>query len=271
MSILGNDFLPSSLGLKIRDDGHAELIEILKRQMHNKVSILKENTIQQRGLIEFFKSLTESESRSIYHYVNKKCMIARNLGFETLKKEDGFDIKVGDNNYPLAHIEEEILINKQHKKLVDNWEVIYSKWFNGFSDIRVTKDKTCNDYLYGIQWIWNYYTGKESVCFNWYYPYSLPPLWEWLYTYLKTHSLPVLDKINIIGASDILPIEQLSLVLPIQSWGLIKNDKYKNIPFYMPQYFPKSFSFETIGKRFFWECEANIPIPGILEIKKCIE
>jgi hypothetical protein len=39
----------------------------------------------------------------------------------------------------------------------------------------------------------------------------------------------------------------------------------------MPQYFPKDFSFETIGKRFFWECEANIPIPGILEIKKCIE
>ena len=271
MSILGNDFLPSSLGLKIRDDGHSELIEKLKQQITNGIYILHDNVIQKNALMEFFKSLMITEGGSIYHYVNKKCMIARNLGIETLKKEDGLNIKVGDNNYPLLHIEEETLIDKKNRKIIDNWQLVYGKWFYGFNNTDIMKNKVCHDYLYGIQWIWNYYTGKDKVCFNWYYSYSLPPLWEWLYEYLHNNNLPELQTTNIITASDILPIEQLSLVLPLQSWGLIKNDKYKNLPFYMPQYFPKEFNFETIGKRFFWECEANIPIPGILEIKKCIE
>jgi hypothetical protein len=37
-------------------------------------------------------------------------------------------------------------------------------------------EDACQEYLTGIRWIWAYYTGKP-VCFNWFYPYSLPPLW----------------------------------------------------------------------------------------------
>jgi hypothetical protein len=34
--------------------------------------------------------------------------------------------------------------------------------------------------------------------------------------------------------------------------------------------FPTEFGFESVGKRWFWECEADIPIPSILEVKKIL-
>ena len=37
-----------------------------------------------------------------------------------------------------------------------------------------------------------------------------------------------------------------------------------------PQFFPDIFTFESVGKRFFWECEALIPIPTIVELKSLI-
>jgi 5'-3' exonuclease len=119
-----------------------------------------------------------------------------------------------------------------------------------------------------MRWIWNYYTGSiNNVCFNWFYPYSLPPLWKWLCNYIDENGIPELEDIKI-GAAEINPIEQLSLVLPLESWGLVGNSKQNMFPIYAPQYFPVEFSFESVGKRYFWECEANIPIPSILEVKE---
>ena len=37
-----------------------------------------------------------------------------------------------------------------------------------------------------------------------------------------------------------------------------------------PQFFPNTYTFESVGKRFFWECEALIPIPTIVELKALI-
>jgi 5'-3' exonuclease len=130
------------------------------------------------------------------------------------------------------------------------------------------RNAICETYLYGIQWIWAYYTGQNSsVCFNWYYPHSLPPLWEWICAYLIKHSLPAFPETVWVKAEDIRPVEQLTLVLPLESWSLIPPCKEKQFPSLAPQFYPAAFSFESVGKRFFWECETQIPMPSIRELK----
>jgi 5'-3' exonuclease len=99
----------------------------------------------------------------------------------------------------------------------------------------------------------------------------VPPLWQWLRDYLVAHSLPQFpNEIKVRGA-DILPVEQLSLVLPLESWSLIPPCPQKQLPKYAPYLFPTSFSFESVGKRFFWECESMIPLPSIFEVKQIIK
>jgi 5'-3' exonuclease len=130
------------------------------------------------------------------------------------------------------------------------------------------RNTICESYLYGIQWIWAYYTGQtSSVCFNWYYPYSLPPLWEWIHGYLRSHTLPSFPETVWVKADDIRPVEQLTLVLPLESWSLIPPCKEKQFPSLATQFYPSAFSFESVGKRFFWECETQIPMPSIRELK----
>jgi len=73
-----------------------------------------------------------------------------------------------------------------------------------------------------------------------------------------------------VRANDIHPVEQLALVLPLESWDLIPPCKEKQLPLIAPQLYPTQFSFDSVGKRFFWECESMIPIPSIMEIKKMI-
>jgi len=253
MSILGNDFLPSSLGLKMRDDGHNELLSTLYDLHAKRITLIKNHDILQEGLHNLFKALTANEERRIQKYIHKKQLHSR--GAE--------ETRLGENNWPLHHIEEEVLLDVQKRFLAPNWkETYHSRFFSGH-----TKKQCVDEYLYGIQWIWSYYTGQmENVCFNWYYPFSLPPLWEWL----SPSSLPTFPKGEAVRAQDIRPVEQLALVLPLESWHLIPPCKERLFPSLAPQFYPSVYSFESIGKRFFWECETMIPLPSIKELKRII-
>ena len=73
-----------------------------------------------------------------------------------------------------------------------------------------------------------------------------------------------------VRGTDIRPVEQLAVVLPLESWGLLPPCAERSVPLLAPYWFPSSFSFHSVGKRFFWECEAMIPIPSILEVKRVL-
>ena len=61
----------------------------------------------------------------------------------------------------------------------------------------------------------------------------------------------------------IKPQEQLSLVLPLQSYWLVRDKDLRRLPIEKPQYWPKVFELFTAGHKQMWECEAVIPILGI--------
>lgn len=265
MSVLGNDFLPSALSLKIRDDGHEELLEMIRGLS---VGLIDADSLEISlfGLSLLFTTLSKVEEDRLLKYLNKKLYLSWVL--EKGKDAKAAELGFGENNWPLSRVEETFLIN--NKKLVNDWQNKYlTGFFGGMSYNSKNVACICKEYLYGIQWIWAYYTGNwDKVCFNWFYPYSLPPLWSWLYTHLTEHDgLCEFPKKIHIRVTDIKPVEQLSLVLPIESWSLIPRCPQREFPLLAPQYFPSKFSFESIGKRYFWECESLIPLPTILELK----
>jgi 5'-3' exonuclease len=266
MSVLGNDFLPGSLGLKIREDGHSELLDIIRTLTRDNIALINPDTlhVSYEGLKTLFTVLSADEEPRIQKYIHKKQMIARGV----VARSD--DIKLGDNNWPLAHIEENVLVGS-NKQLLPNWKETYlTQFFNGLTFNKSTVNRVCNDYLYGIQWIWAYYSGAyQNVCFNWFYAFNLPPLWIWLKDYLNESTvLPEFPEKVLVRAVDIRPVEQLVLVLPLESWSLIPPCLEKRLPQLAPQFYPSSFSFESVGKRYFWECESMIPLLSILEVKE---
>jgi len=259
MSVLGNDFLPSSLGLKIREYGHTELLLLIRTL---KQPLVTAEGISLDGLVNLFHQLSQTEAERIGKYVQKKRMFSRQI-----EK----NLPVGDNNWPLIDVAEEVLLEPGNdRKLARNWQTQYQFHFFPGWRTKQAQERIIVEYLQGMQWIWAYYTGKtDGVCFNWYYPHSLPPLWEWIYDHLSVKGMPSSKKIEII-AEDIQPVEQLALVLPLESWSLIPACKEKNFPALAPQYFPAAFHFESAGKRFFWECESLIPMPSISELKRIV-
>jgi 5'-3' exonuclease len=265
MSVLGNDFLPSSLGLKIRDDGHSELLDTIKLLTFNGLMLINPDTLEISfdDVMQLFATLSIDEESRICKYIVKKQMFSRNLS--------GVETNIGENNWPLSHVEESILVN--HKQLIPSWKEKYiTRFFNGFNYTQNDIYRICKEYLYGIQWIWAYYIGDTvNVCFNWHYPFSLPPLWQWITEYLKTSgSMTKFPDIVSVRANDIRPIEQLAIVLPLESWNLIPKGPERKLPQLAPQFYPDSFTFDSVGKRFFWECESMIPLPSILEVKQIL-
>ena len=255
LSILGNDFLPSSLGLKMREDGHSELLTIL-RSLTN-ILVDDSLTISFAGVLELFTLLSMNEATRITTYITKKQMLANHI-----KHSEKSELNIGEHNWPLANIEESVLLD--HKKLHTNWDDIYSNFFHD------SIHTICKEYIYGIQWVWAYYIGNmKDVCYNWYYPYNLPPLWKWISSYLINNSITFPQQVHI-KATDIKTVEQLAIVLPLESWSLIPPCIERHIPLLAPQYYPYTFGFESIGKRYFWECEPMIPIPSITDIKALI-
>jgi 5'-3' exonuclease len=157
-----------------------------------------------------------------------------------------------------------VLMN-EGKGLCDGWrKQYYSQWLSG-----KTIGQLCSEYLYGMEWIWSYYTGKmDMICFNWCYSMGMPPLWGDILRHLRTRTGPSFPGTVAVRAEDITPVEQLCLVLPPDSWHLLQHaPRERQLLVRAPWLFPREFGFSTVGKRFFWECEAEIPVPSIAQVK----
>ena len=116
--------------------------------------------------------------------------------------------------------------------------------------------QVCREYMGGLQWIMDYYLGKP-VSYSWYFPWSVPPLWS----ELSMAFAGVKGPLEAPAASQpVAPQEQLAMVLPMDSWWLVRSTKLRGLPGRAPVFWPKSFGFFSAGRRWLWECEADIPI-----------
>jgi 5'-3' exonuclease len=251
MSFCGNDFLPTGLSLRIRDDGHTILLSWLRDLWSsNQHLITFEGDVARpnaEGLRAFALWMTKQEERLIVTTIKRK-LTAR------LGEND-------EENLPLIEQAEKPLVDitGDNVRLKSNWQETYARLALGESSVEQRKVRT-EDFWKGWCWILDYYQGRR-VDLEWVYPAGYPPTWKDLYEFF---TIPGPDEWA--QRDQLKPQEQLALVLPMSSWNLLLKTPYRKLPSLLPQYWPQGFAFESFGKRFGWECEPMIPMltPGRL-------
>jgi 5'-3' exonuclease len=245
MSLLGNDFLPHSLSLTIKDGGYNILFNNLK-QFHKQNKFLVENGyIRWDVLKEFIGSFMQEEESLIEQQCKKKKMCFNYKGHNEYEQK-----MASVYTLPSKWFVESDLYDG---KMKNDWQdTYYSKYLNS------NKNTAIEQYLKGLQWILDYYTGNV-IEYDWYYPYMYTPLWSDLYTRLVKYDMKY-ERFVYEHTTPITPEQQLTLVLPPESFHLNPNKKYTLFPTMYPQFYPKKFGVHSLGKKWIYECESNIPV-----------
>lgn len=244
MSLMGNDFLPHSLTHKLSDGGHECVIEVLYSLRKTGWLVGLDGKFKHDVLIQIFKKWSIDEEFRMLHMIRKKReQASRGVG-------KGMDVSEG---LPLEWaVEKEFTEGSSKGELVAEWRDKYWNWIHPHWT-EEHKDYICAEYLKGFQWILDYYQGI-SVNKSWMFPAWIPPLWSDLASYVK--------EVGAIDLEDVSPEpqEQLAMVLPLESWGLIRSNNLRRLPTLSPQMWPLNFGFFSLGRRWLWECEARIPV-----------
>lgn len=250
MTLLGNDFLPHSLGFVIRESGHEKLLRALESLHNTGTTLLDESQhIIKSSLIYILEVLQASEEEDIKTTFYKKYSMPL-----PAPRNEAERAMIPVNNLPLDWAEEKHMWKSN--KLNSDWTNTYYTHESPLSGEQDIHNK-CMSYFTGLQWVIDYYLGKD-VPMYWMYAWTYPPLWKDLYRIAKDLSelpLPELKK-----ERNLLPQEQLALVLPYESWNLIRNPNLKELPDKIPVFWNKPVAFHSLGKRWLWECNPVIPI-----------
>lgn len=251
MSLLGNDFLPHSLSIKMREDGHQFLLSELKAmKTEGKRFIRKENDIWKinyetvHWLLNRWAAVEEDR---LAHSFKKKIQMRGRL-------EMTLETKPLENPVEFAVLQ----VEDKVWSLKPGWQKYYRKeWLNCQTSQDI--EKCCREYLVGLQWVLDYYTGQKDVDMTWFYPRLIPPLWRDLLQYMdEKNEIP--EPVLFTG-KPIQPEEQLAMVLPLQSWHHIPlRSPLRLLPSLYPQFWPERFGFFTAGRIRMWECEPLLPI-----------
>lgn len=247
MSFLGNDFLPHSIAFTIKDAGHTFLYDVLKK--YNKNLVDSNNKVIWKNISEFLKLCCVKEEFGIEQFCKKKNQIK----FYRVHKDRSteYDMKMAPIQIlPCQWFVEKEIFDIKTDSLKKEWQENY---YNKF--LINDKEKIFKEFCKGLQWIIDYYVGK-TIEYDWYYPWLTVPLWSDFSKYLETNTVKIQYNIQ----KPLEPEQQLAIVLPPESYHLITNPKYKNFPTLYPQFYPIKFGFHSLGKKWFYECESEIPI-----------
>jgi 5'-3' exoribonuclease 1 len=271
MCLLGNDFIPHNVGIHIRDSGHDRLVAALAAIHSGSATLIYMDAADgfwkwnREALIQIVGSWAATEREDIEHSFQKKYKMrpqpARSRAEQCM---------LPLQNLPIELAEESRIWCRRTGELATEWKDGYYREKRGRNLTSVEIGEKCAEYLRGLQWNIDYYTGQRAVSGVWMYPWTYAPLWSNLYeTLMGSERMPGVGDGGSSeplqpedgGSSEPLqPQEQLSLVLPLESWWLIRDPILKALPSRIPHFWPNVFEFSTIGKRWLWECPPEIPI-----------
>jgi 5'-3' exonuclease len=266
MSLLGNDFLPHSISFSLKQGGHDSLLELLQHLISGGFWLIDDNVScwNVKALSEAFKWLALKEDGLVEDGIRGKFRTRFHTRGSTKKVEAWTAECETWNKLPVTWFVESALvespITQDYKcplKLKSNWRQVYNEQFIGVytpEDI----ESICYTYCEGLQWILDYYMSRY-VDPEWMFSWNVPPTWDSLVVH--TNQLESLLKDgNNQGKSFLQPQEQLAIVLPLESYHLIRNSELRKIPKKIPQFWPSSFDVVSLGRKMMWECEAKIPL-----------
>jgi len=249
--LLGNDFIPSlpsvnllnitkSLnGLEILMFYYSRIYEEIKESLvtykNNKV------TINKVFLLELFKNLTDCEEeyfkKSSYKKKYMNCQSNKPYDIEIFRLEN-LIFKIPDP-IELGKID----LNESKKRYYEYFKINDNVYF---------------EYFKTLEWISYYYFDK---CCDWLhiYPYDNSPFVSDIYNYLQNNNLTYCFPVSNNNYKSIKPIEQLLIVLPVQSGYLLPIQYKQLMENKLKDLYPTSFELEFILKKKFWQATPKIP------------
>ena len=246
MSFLGNDFLPHSLSVKMREGGHDLLCRALAEMHQNGVRLVgADEKVLGAGILGLVHRWVFEEEgwigENFSHKYKMRPMPPRN---------DRERLMISTERLPLEWMAESAIWSAE-RGFVEGWRDVYrEKWLHGAGAPQVV-----GEYLQGLQWIVDYYLGKP-VSYSWYFPWNVPPLWGDLVAQVRGGLVVTAAPVTL----PVAPQEQLAMVLPMDSWRLVREPQLRVLPAKLPAYWPARFGFFSVGRRWLWECEAEIPV-----------
>ena len=273
MSLLGNDFVPHGMVLKIKDDGIEALLRTYRD--HLQTPFVQQNPTttywqyNQATLADLFQKVSQTEMQQILKTTAKK--LNGRIGM-TASKDPEYQALARYNDQPILWAAEKVFATqiqledreKPSWVLKPDWRDIYDKEALMGAD----PQKATRQYLNSLAWTLAYYSGAP-VDLYWYYPWYLPPRAETVANYLNTPPPPLLET-PATPRKPLKPEEQLAMVLPQSSFHLLPKE-FQTLPTLYPHAFPIQWGLFSLGRKILWECEPLIPLIQPTQITSWIE
>ena len=232
---VGNDFLPHAPGIEILSGGIDSMIEIYQ-EVEEEFGYLSRN----------FKGKKRLCAKSLSEFLSE---------FSTLE-EQMFNDKLNNSRgaFPDKLVEKHTITGADGKKRINIENYKRDYYAEKFPGIPVKT--VCEEYIFGVQWVLDYYT-SGIPSWQWNYPWHYSPFLSDVAEVMKTYK-------NRKYADDqpFTPFQQLMTVLPEKSSKLlpkpIANLMKESSPT-LGQYFPAEFEIDLAGKRREWEGIVLLP------------
>tara|TARA_B100000575_G_C23142698_1_gene665562 strand:- start:1411 stop:3180 length:1770 start_codon:yes stop_codon:yes gene_type:complete len=250
--LIGNDFLPHLNGIDILTNSINDLLKIYIqifsiRQRH----LVIENSINFIFLRQIITYLYSNEDQFLPRYQKKHHQFKPRLQYSNNMELELEKMKM----YPIYNKNTALELGG------DQWMDKYYKYYFNINNTLVHKeniDEICNNYIEGLQWNIKYYL-EECPSYSWYYKYRAGPCLRELSRYLISRVYPA----KFDNLTEFTPLEQLAIVLPIQSNNLwakqFKKEVESNLK--LTGYYPIDFKLDTLNNHFLYQCD-----PILMEI-----
>lgn len=267
MNLLGNDFVPHGMSLKIRDDGVDKILSLYKSRLSNPL-LLSPSRYNPAALTELFGALKESEEGAMLRNIKKK-LEARVGGYGAKTPEEKALSEYNDKPVEWA-AEKPCVEYMRIEGASDRQMVLRTDWkatYDRMALFDADPKKAAAAYLDALAWTQAYYNG-ETVDMTWYYPWFLPPRYETLHSVCEAQR--ALNPPPLSSTPALKPQAQLAMVLPQSSFHLLPPE-YAKLPTAHPHAWPAAWGVYSFGRRFLWECEPLIPLIQPRQIQAWIE
>lgn len=171
-------------------------------------------------------------------------------------------------NYPILHKAKERMINIRNDD--NNWTLRYYKYCFHFEPTKHNIDDVCFKYIQGLLWTLTYYY-KGCQSWDWYYPHHHAPVMKNLYKFVA--DVEAWKSVRLHKSVSYRPFEQLMFILPPESKHLLPESYQSLMTSSSPiiHFYPENYEFDTIFRRFFWQCPPILPPINYGHLKKALQ